>query len=248
MQLNELEKEFSLKFTKGNAIVAFEKLWFLQQNHAQRIIKDGGPPFGKMVGDVLSEAAKCYPSADLFHLYTPDHQVQMVTQLIRADGKNYSTTPAFVARNANFFQPPSKLPPYKPIDEKIPLSALRTAAAALTLVPASEWTTETHSANISAHIGLAPSDPSATDAQRKEALKQWRKELYHYMRWALLGGAPGPGIAETMTILGRDQAVRRIKEAIQITIGTEQESLTGGPQRRAKIEPLRVKDWKGMKL
>ena len=43
--------------------------------------------------------------------------------------------------------------------------------------------------------------------------KTWKRELYHYLRWALLGGKRGPGIAETMDILGRETCVKRIQDA-----------------------------------
>lgn len=39
MELQDLVKNFDLKFTKGNTIVAFDKLWFLQKNHARMIIE-----------------------------------------------------------------------------------------------------------------------------------------------------------------------------------------------------------------
>ena len=52
---------------------------------------------------------------------------------------------------------------------------------------------------------------------RVAADKAFKKELYHYLRWALSASAPGPGIPETMAILGRDESVRRLQEARELT-------------------------------
>jgi glutamyl-tRNA synthetase len=41
-----------LKITRGNTVVAFEKLWFLQKAHAQRFAANGGAEFDDMVFSV----------------------------------------------------------------------------------------------------------------------------------------------------------------------------------------------------
>lgn len=51
-------KQFDLKLTKGNTIVAFEKLWFLQKAHAQRHAASGGLQFDDLVHRVSSAAEK----------------------------------------------------------------------------------------------------------------------------------------------------------------------------------------------
>jgi glutamyl-tRNA synthetase len=52
-----MREQFNMKLTKGNAIVAFEKLWFLQKAHAQSYAASGGPRFEAMVKQV-SEAVE----------------------------------------------------------------------------------------------------------------------------------------------------------------------------------------------
>jgi glutamyl-tRNA synthetase len=46
--------QFNLKITRGNTVVAFEKLWFLQKAHAQRFAASGGSEFDEMVDRVSS--------------------------------------------------------------------------------------------------------------------------------------------------------------------------------------------------
>lgn len=59
-------KQFNLKITRGNTVVAFEKLWFLQKAHAQRFAATDGPEFTEMVTKVSEEVEKTYPAAQLY--------------------------------------------------------------------------------------------------------------------------------------------------------------------------------------
>ena len=44
-----------MKFTKGNTIVAFEKMWFLQKAHARRRVEAGGQELEDLVDRVIIE-------------------------------------------------------------------------------------------------------------------------------------------------------------------------------------------------
>lgn len=133
-------------------------------------------------------------------------------------------------RNSTFFTTLNR-PPYSPSssDKKpaetapeFPIAALHTAAAALCLVPQSHWNIETHKFNITSYDGSGVTrGPEEDQKTRMSADKAFKKELYHYLRWALSAGAPGPGIPETMEILGRPETVRRLQEAKELTTTAE---------------------------
>ena len=243
MRLSELEQEFSLKFTKGNATVSFEKLWFLQRCHAQRYINEGGPQFQKMIEDLLSLVKEKYPTS-AFQSQSLSKQKETILLLLQSDGRNYSTGPSFLTRNSNFFLSlPVNLPPYQHLDTTIPLSTLRTVSTALTFVPENQWTTQTHSTNIQA-LTYNSDSPN----------KSFRKELYHYLRHLLLAGAHGPSIPDTLTILGRDESIRRIMKGVKDTLAVEQvgnisrqrKGLTDkeGEGEGVKIEPIHIDHFK----
>lgn len=65
MDLHELVRNFDLKFTKGNTIVSFEKLWFLQKHHAKKVIEQAfesespRPSFENLV-NLVAGAAKTH--------------------------------------------------------------------------------------------------------------------------------------------------------------------------------------------
>lgn len=50
--------------------------------------------------------------------------------------------------------------------------------------------------------------------------KTSRASAQHFLRWALTGGRPGPSIMLTMSILGRDESLRRIKDAATVLENT----------------------------
>ncbi|CAI7634035.1 unnamed protein product [Penicillium bialowiezense] len=222
LSLQELEQLFNLKITRGNTVVAFEKLWFLQKAHAQRFAASGGPEFDEMVNRVSSVVEQTHPLDKLNTILKGRTLSEYIAPLIRADAKSYTGASEFAQRNSIFFTPKLDRAPYAPATPaspsapEVPMQALHTASAALTLVPPSHWSIETHRFNINSYDGSGAvvlpeteSDspaPPATD-------KMFKKELYHYLRWALSASAPGPGIPETMAILGRDETLRRLQDA-----------------------------------
>lgn len=48
--------QFTLKITKGNAIVSPEKMWFLQKAHTKRCVAEKGPEFKQLLDDVAKAA------------------------------------------------------------------------------------------------------------------------------------------------------------------------------------------------
>lgn len=82
------------------------------------------------------------------------------------------------------------------------------------MIPEEHWTAEIHRSNIASYIfsDTSVSTPDG-DASIAKTEQEARKELFHYLRWALSGGAPGIGIPNTMEILGRDETVRRLQDA-----------------------------------
>lgn len=64
MELQDLIDTFDLKFTKGNTIVSFDKLWYLQRNHAKIIIERAmnseqpDPSFENLVNFVVGAVEK----------------------------------------------------------------------------------------------------------------------------------------------------------------------------------------------
>ncbi|KXG47852.1 Aminoacyl-tRNA synthetase, class I, anticodon-binding domain, subdomain 2 [Penicillium griseofulvum] len=225
LSLKELEQIFNLKITRGNTVVSFEKLQFLQKAHIQRLVKSGGPEFDEMVKKVSSVVEESYPLDELATILKGRTLSEYIAPLIRADVNSYTDAKEFAERNSVFFTPKLSRAPYKPVSPQpspeVPIQALHTAAAALTLVPPSAWNIETHRDNINSYDGaesiIITASESEISIDPKSAGKIFKKELYHYLRWALSASAPGPGISETMVVLGRDETLRRVQDAKALT-------------------------------
>ncbi|KAL2829225.1 hypothetical protein BDW59DRAFT_142338 [Aspergillus cavernicola] len=226
--LEELGNIFNLKFTRGNTVVSLEKLRFLQKSHAQRYALNGGPEFDGMVSSVSKVAESTSSPEQLSQILQFRPLNDLIAPLLQADSKSYTNATEFVTRNSTFFTTNLDRPQYTPTTSNtttaVPISSLHVASAALCLVPLTHWTAAVHKFNISSYDGastiLENSTPALTEDPeqvRIAADKAFKKELYHYLRWALSAGAPGPGVPETMSILGREEAVRRLQEARELT-------------------------------
>ena len=60
----DIPAQFQMKFTKGNAVVTFEKLGFLQKAHAHTLIHGGGLPFEELVEKVQAHVESHIPASE----------------------------------------------------------------------------------------------------------------------------------------------------------------------------------------
>ncbi|RDL39509.1 Glutamyl-tRNA synthetase [Venustampulla echinocandica] len=120
MGMEDLIRSASMKFTKGDTIVSFEKLWFLQKHHAQRYA-----PMAKLSGPIdprhdlnklavlpcikLLETHKAGQKPSFYEsLPAGERREDFVRSLLCQDARNYTTPIDFVNRNEYFFIAPSK--------------------------------------------------------------------------------------------------------------------------------------------
>jgi len=205
LSLPELEGLFDLKITKGNTIVSFDKLRYLQERHARRKVLAGGEGFEQMIRDVAVALLEKYGAATVSSFLGQRRLRDVMATMLQASSLAYRSPTDFVDQCGIFLNRPSRSP--LDVADTALLQPLRIAAATLCLVPEESWTKEVHHANLKDLSSLAPGGD----------VKQWKKEFYHYLRWALLGGAAGPSLPETMDILGREACVQRIQTAAQET-------------------------------
>ncbi|RMZ78439.1 hypothetical protein DV737_g3880, partial [Chaetothyriales sp. CBS 132003] len=200
MDLRALEAAFDLKITRGNTIVAFDKLRFLQNQHAKRRIAAAGQAFEQLIRDVAVALLDRYGAARVSAFLGRRRLRDVVAAMLQVDSLKFWTPQDYARQCALFLDEPFTRPPAAADDAKEP--GLRVAAAALTLVPDEQWTEEQHRAGL-ALLELAHGPGN----------KEWKARLYHYLRWALLGGLSGPAIPKVMEILGRESCVERIQSA-----------------------------------
>lgn len=235
MSLRQLENVFDLKFTKGNTIVSFAKLQYLQERHARQHIAEGGEQFRHMVEKVCSVLRKTCDEKRLSGTLGSRSLQEFVGLLLRADWKSYTAAAEFAHRISNIFNPVREPQAYGLMSPDFSLSDVRVAAASLLLVPEHAWTANFHRENIAAiqpPHGRAGVETGTPD----EHVKAWKRDVYHFLRWSLMGGAPGPPLPDLLEILGRSVCVERINSAICKTLQQGQASHLEKPS----VQPVAV--------
>lgn len=232
LPLKLLEEVFDLKFTKGNTIVSFGKLQFLQEQYARQYITEGGEQFQHMVEKACIALRGTCDEKHISAMLGSRSLEDVIAIMLKADSKSHSTAAALAHRCSSIFKSLPDLQFYEVLSPECPLSAIRVAAASLLLVPEQLWTAAVHRANLHA---LQPPGAGIEAESDKTAhnIKIWKKEIYHFLRWSLMGGASGPPLPELMEIMGRDVCSGRINNAIKKTLRQEQAGHFERPSVRA---------------
>jgi glutamyl-tRNA synthetase len=109
-----------MKYTRGDTVVGFEKLWFLQKRHAARYAsaqasspRDQKPSHSLLelaVKPILALLERQPTSADnsfYRNITQPTVREYLVQRYVFADAQNYTNPTDFIQRNYYFFTPPS---------------------------------------------------------------------------------------------------------------------------------------------
>ncbi|KAH0285276.1 hypothetical protein KCU62_g7658, partial [Aureobasidium sp. EXF-3399] len=227
LEINKLIELFDLKFTKGNSIVSFDKLWYLQKNHAKIMIEramqssTSDPSFETLVGLIESAAKTAYSEPQAVSgLDLKTH----IMNILFIDSKTYENPASYTKRNAYFF---TNLPPVAPsVESLVPTSDLHNAALEIMSqvnTASVALTTSTDYAHVKKQLDTAISEysrvigdicqaRSTIDGQvDKEKSKEWSKSLHRYLREKLCFGRPGPSSSQVMAVLGHEECTKRLK-------------------------------------
>ncbi len=109
-----------MKYTRGDSVVAFEKMWFLQKRHAARYAsspvesaldqKPTNPLHELAVKPIirlLDGTSTCSDYSFYKGIPESENRENFVQCLIFADAQNYTNPAEFIRRNIYFFTPPS---------------------------------------------------------------------------------------------------------------------------------------------
>jgi glutamyl-tRNA synthetase len=229
--LRRLEKLFYMKFTKGNTVVSFGKLEFLQKRHARQYVAEGGEHFDQMVKAVSSHLRKLCDEKHISATLGSRRLEDVVGFLLRAGSNVYVSAEVFALHSANFFNPFPERRKYESHESKYPLSSLRVAAASFLLIPDQQWTATvlwSHIAAMEPPVIEAEAEAKAKAKAEGESnhkdgnAKAWTAEVCRFVRWSLMGRHGGPPLADLMEIMGSNICHERIRSAIESTLKQEQ--------------------------
>ncbi|SLM38327.1 glutamyl-trna synthetase [Lasallia pustulata] len=241
LPLQQLIQTFDLKFTKGNAIVNPLKLKWLQRRYAEKYAEEAGDMFESMVDRIVALAQE-HKVLEGDTIVGDRNPRSYIAALLRVDSRHYSTPREFFQRNSYFFYPVNR--------EALDQAGMVFPASFLSRISTTDWTVSNIKTAIDDVIatGVASSEgPSAMATQGEgnempvgrdlsftPRRKEVSKAVNQYLRWAVAGGSSGPGIAESMVLLGRDVTLKRLEEAAsQSGVPEERRSDHDAVSRRA---------------
>jgi glutamyl-tRNA synthetase len=190
MDLQQLIEKFTLKFTKGNTVVTFGKLHFLQRKHAALRAAKGGLGLKEMaqaVLKILQDPRGPYKEWTAPSGTTPEKYIKSV---IRSDPDNYTNANEYIYRHSYLFAPPRL-----PASAKFPEDVVQRSKG---LAEVKDWTKDNLMQKLHEIIDGRPEG------------KAGAKGVYHYLRMALTGREQGMRLYDIMLVLGRETTLTRL--------------------------------------
>jgi glutamyl-tRNA synthetase len=197
MSLSELVDNFSLKFTKGNTVVTFGKLHFLQRAHASARIQGGGKGLQEIIDELVSALEKKYPE-DLTALRGTKSVAEYITPILQLEHKKYLNPEDFISQTSYLYR---KIP----VSESTKGSGNAADFSKFAELSKSDWTKEKLKAKFDDIFNTALEWVVCKDLEKPST-----KEYFHQLREALTGQLDGIGVFDIMTILGREETLRRL--------------------------------------
>ncbi|KAH8600231.1 hypothetical protein B0O99DRAFT_612044 [Bisporella sp. PMI_857] len=255
MGMQDLIDVASLKYTKGDTIVSFEKLWFLQKRHAKRYLSLSSPKPSQNITELvtnpivrlLNAASIAHPDKYAFYssISTDEERAAFVSDFVRGaiQSSQYTLPQKFIDQNPYFFTAPPvdllqanilqlELPKIHPnFDISIASTKILDLLQSFEKIEQQNWNKEELKSWITAFVKQNVEtilDVEGKDIEVETILtKAWVTVCHQTIRWAILGGMNGPEGTELMRVLGREECVSRFQKASEVLIQSIEEEAGG---------------------
>ncbi|KAK8205343.1 hypothetical protein BKA81DRAFT_301463 [Phyllosticta paracitricarpa] len=200
MSMEELIKNFTLKFTTGSVVVTEAKLSYLQNHHQQKHLVPGDPYFEKVVDELVTLIEEDRKIEVDEHLLTDGGLRARVSDVLRIDNKNFTKTDGFIEEHDYFFSDAAIGNSSAEVAHE-QLEALKTAwQKTFFQIQPEAWTKD------SLRQAIEESANALAESRAKD------KETWQHLRQALSGGKHGPGVLDTLLVLRYDVCTRRMQK------------------------------------
>ncbi|RKF57938.1 Glutamate--tRNA ligase, mitochondrial [Golovinomyces cichoracearum] len=211
-------RKASMKFTKGDSVVCYDKLNFLQRRHAARYASL--PPSDQPLHSLyhlavvpiyreLEYRSKLEDLTTYSKIPPGESRRNFIQQVLQADSSNYTNPKEFIDRNIYFFVAPSKktlrenmssnIKIYEPHDSnEVDVETLLILFRTINEIDLDEWEIEILRKRVNWIIEQRTEIITESETEkvgissdlksRKETLKSWSKFVHEYLRWALCAG------------------------------------------------------------
>jgi len=195
-----------LKFTTGNTVVSFGKMWYLQKAHAGRYAassndRDNLGHLSLMIDPIIAKLRKLGLIGTSGRVLNDHEPTNYITHLIRVDARNYTYADEFVERNKYFFDTIDRTTLQDTLPElEASLGLLGEVLTSVGSIPEDEWNSTTIRETINNVKGT----------------KSEMKAVHEFIRWALAASRAGPSSGDSMEVLGKLEAQTRLDVAYEI--------------------------------
>lgn len=137
-----------------------------------------------------------------------------VADVLRIDNKNFTKTEGFIEEHDYFFSDAAV--DYSSTDvPREKLDAVKTAwERTFFQIQPDDWTRVSLQQSIdkAAKMIVESRTRDVPDEERAKGEKKAKKETWQHLRQALSGGKHGPGVLDTLLVLGREVCLRRLRK------------------------------------
>lgn len=136
-----------------------------------------------------------------------------IVSLLQIDNRNYTSPIDFVERLSYFFYSDARGNYRKSPHDKILLRNLSRIKQQFVSIPAERWDAPSINEELDKLLTDLSDQKALDTGHHADQIRQIKADVQKYLRWALSRGRPGPMLASTMSILGRDITLQRLDEA-----------------------------------
>ncbi|MCJ1388184.1 Glutamate--tRNA ligase mitochondrial [Xylographa bjoerkii] len=234
LNLQQLIDNFSLKFTKGNVVVNFGKLNYLQGLHFRKHLAEGSEDVERIVDQIatlLEEDSEIVIDPELLNGRTVR---EFLMALLRLDtSSSFATASSFVERNRSIFGcrrcESGRARTFQGERPRQEVLLIAEAARQIGDVPTDQWS----AAGLKSRVASVVQDVVQKDhfnpenAESSKDAKHVNQSLLAWLRWAIVDGQKGPSMFDIIELLGRDTTLRRLEAAeLRLTAMQEEDILS----------------------
>ena len=134
--------------------------------------------------------------------------------LLQLEAKKYAFPRDFLNHISYFFFSETRKKDYQRPFNSLVLDHLREINDCFNNIPPEQWSISSLNQVIEALNEILSNCREADSAESNDMGKAIKSQLQAFLRWSVSYGHPGPTIAQTMEILGRDVTIGRLRDAI----------------------------------
>ena len=145
----------------------------------------------------------------------PDEEIrQRSAVLLQADAANYTTPGEFFEHNMHFFsiQPRRQYTPGP--NDSLLVKSIDILSIRFEEVSIAQWDETSLRQIFDSAVDEMSKEWAAMDPEHSTSdVGSCKGAVQHFLRWALTGGNPGPGLMLSMSLLGRTVSLSRVRDA-----------------------------------